>query len=149
MYAQSRPTLCYSKDCKTSRFLWFSRQTTGVGYHFLLQGIFWPRDQTCISYTGRRVHYHWAIWKSCLTLCDPRDCSLPGFLCPWNSPGKNTGLGCHSLLQGIFPTQGLNLGLLQWQADSWPSDLPGKPLSHLGNLKKRVRIKYTFNGERL
>ena len=33
-------------------------------------------------------------------------------LCPWNSPGKNTRVGCHSLLQGIFPTQGLNLGLL-------------------------------------
>ena len=33
------------------------------------------------------------------------------FLCPWNSPGKNPGLGCHSLLQGIFPTQGSNLGL--------------------------------------
>ena len=33
-------------------------------------------------------------------------------LCPWNSPGKNTGMGCHFLLQGIFPTQGSNLGLL-------------------------------------
>ena len=33
-------------------------------------------------------------------------------LCPWDSPGKNTGVGCHFLLQGIFPTQGLNLGLL-------------------------------------
>ena len=33
-------------------------------------------------------------------------------LCPWNSPGKNTGVGCHSLLQGIFLTQELNLGLL-------------------------------------
>ena len=33
-------------------------------------------------------------------------------LCPWNSPGKNTGVGSHSLLQGIFLTQGLNLGLL-------------------------------------
>ena len=32
-------------------------------------------------------------------------------LCPWNSPGENTGVGCHFLLQGIFPTQGLNLGL--------------------------------------
>ena len=31
---------------------------------------------------------------------------------PWNSPGKNTGVGSHSLLQGIFPTQGLNSGLL-------------------------------------
>ena len=33
-------------------------------------------------------------------------------LCPWDSPGKNTGVGCHALLQGIFPTQGLNLCLL-------------------------------------
>ena len=33
-------------------------------------------------------------------------------LCPWDSPGKNTGVGCHALLQGIFPTQGLNSGLL-------------------------------------
>ena len=32
--------------------------------------------------------------------------------CPWNSPGKNTGVGCHSLFQGIFPTQGSNPGLL-------------------------------------
>ena len=29
-------------------------------------------------------------------------------LCPWESPGKNTGVGCHALLQGIFPTQGSN-----------------------------------------
>ena len=33
-------------------------------------------------------------------------------LCAWNPPGKNTGVGCHFLLQGIFPTQGLNPGLL-------------------------------------
>ena len=41
----------------------------------------------------------------CLALCDPMDC-------PWDSPGKNTGVGCHSLLQGIFPTQGLSPSLL-------------------------------------
>ena len=33
-------------------------------------------------------------------------------LCLWNSPGKNTGVSCHSLLHGIFPTQGLNSGLM-------------------------------------
>ena len=33
-------------------------------------------------------------------------------VCPWNSPGKNAAVGCHSRLQEIFPTQGLNLGLL-------------------------------------
>ena len=32
-------------------------------------------------------------------------------LCPWNFPGKDTGVGCHALLQGIFSTQGLNLSL--------------------------------------
>ena len=50
--------------------------------------------------------------QSCPTLCDPMDCSPPRLLCPWNSPGKNTGVGCHSLLQGIFPTQESNLCLL-------------------------------------
>ena len=42
-------------------------------------------------------------------------------LCPWDSPGKNTGVGCCTLLQGIFPTQGLKqdlLRLLYWQAAS-------------------------------
>ena len=47
-------------------------------------------------------------------------------LCPWNYPGKNTGVGCHSLLQGISPTQGWNLCLLHWQADC-------PPLCHLGS----------------
>ena len=36
-------------------------------------------------------------------------------LCPWGSPGKNTGAGCHFLLQGIFLTQGSNPGLLHWR----------------------------------
>ena len=45
--------------------------------------------------------------QSHLSLCNPMDYSL----CPWNSPGKNTGVGCH-FLQGIFPTQGLNPSLL-------------------------------------
>ena len=48
------------------------------------------------------------------------------FLGPWNSPGKNTGMGSHSLLQGIFLTQGSNQGLLPLQADSLPSETPGK-----------------------
>ena len=54
---------------------------------------------------------------------------LSSLLCPWNFPGKNTGVGCYFLLQGIFPAQGLNLSLLclpHWQADSLP-------LRHLGN----------------
>ena len=41
----------------------------------------------------------------------PHGLQLTRLLCPWNSPGKNTGVGCHSLLQGIFLTQGSNSGL--------------------------------------
>ena len=52
--------------------------------------------------------------QSCLTLCDPMDCSPPGSSVHADSPGKNTGVGCHALLQGIFPNQGSNLGLLYW-----------------------------------
>ena len=41
-------------------------------------------------------------------------------LCSWDSPGKNPAVGCHTLLQGIFPTQGLNLNLPHWLADFVP-----------------------------
>ena len=47
--------------------------------------------------------------QSCPTLHDPMTARL---LCPWDSPGKNTGVGCHALLQGSFLTQELNQGLL-------------------------------------
>ena len=40
--------------------------------------------------------------------------------CPWGFPGKNTGVGCHFLLQGIFPTQGSNPGLLHWRQMLYP-----------------------------
>ena len=61
--------------------------------------------------------------QSCLTLCDPMDYSLPGSSGHGNSPSKNTGVDCHDLLQGIFPTQGSNLHflcLLHWQVGSLP-----------------------------
>ena len=52
--------------------------------------------------------------------------SLVGYS-PWDFLSKNTGVGSHFLLQGIFPTQGSNLGLLHWQADSLPTESPRKP----------------------
>ena len=66
-----------------------------------------------------------SVTQSCMTLrlhglCPAR------LLCPWDSPGKNTGVGCHALLQGIFPTQRSNPCLLHWQPDSLP-------LIHLGS----------------
>ena len=50
--------------------------------------------------------------QSCLTLCDPMDCSPPGSFCSWDFSGWNAGVGCHFLLQGIFQTQESNLPLL-------------------------------------
>ena len=44
--------------------------------------------------------------QSCLTLCNPMDCSPPGSSVHGDSPGKNTGVGCHALFQRIFPTEG-------------------------------------------
>ena len=67
---------------------------------------------------------------SCPTLCNPMDCSPPDSSVSGDSPGKNTGVGCHALLQGIFLTQesigggGVSSAL---QADSLPVELPGKP----------------------
>ena len=52
------------------------------------------------------------VVKSCPTLLQPHGLQHTRLLCPWDFPGKNTGVGCHFLLQGIFLTQGLNLGLL-------------------------------------
>ena len=63
------------------------------------------------------------------TLCDPMNCSPPGSSVHGDSPGKNTGMGCHDLLRGIFPTQGSNpnlLCLLHWQVDSLLAP-PGRP----------------------
>ena len=73
------------------------------------------------------------VTQSCPTLCDPMDYSLPGSSLPWDSPGKNTGVDCHFLPQGIFPTQKLNPSLLYWQADSLLLVPFGKPvvIAHL------------------
>ena len=70
------------------------------------------------------------VAQSCPTLCNPLDCSPPGSSVHGDSPGKNTGVGCHSLLLGIFLTQESDLCLLcllHWQAGSLLLVPPGKP----------------------
>ena len=51
------------------------------------------------------------VTQSCPSLCNPMDRSPPGSSVHGDSPGKNTGVGCHALLQRIFPTRGSNPGL--------------------------------------
>ena len=53
------------------------------------------------------------VAQSCQTLWEPNGLGPTRLLCPWDSPGKNTEVGCHALLQGIFPTQGTNPHLLR------------------------------------
>ena len=55
-----------------------------------------------------RMTLYFKSLQSCPTLCNPMDCKPIRLLCPWDSPSKNPGVGCHFLLQGIFPTQGQN-----------------------------------------
>ena len=52
-----------------------------------------------------------SVTQLCPTPCDPMDCRPPGSSVHGDSPGKDAGVGCHSLLQGTFPTQGSNPGL--------------------------------------
>ena len=58
--------------------------------------------------------------------CSPPDSSIHGIF-----PGKNTGVGCHFLLQGIFATQESSPRLLQWQVDSLPLSHWGSPIAFL------------------
>ena len=64
------------------------------------------------------------------TLCNPMDCSPPGSSAHGDSPGKNTGVGCHALLQGNLPNPGIEPWSPALQVDSLPAELPGKPLTN-------------------
>ena len=115
------------------------------------------------------VHVLCLVVQLCLTLCDPMDCSLPGYSVCGDFPGKTTGVGCHALLQAIFLTKyhGLNPGLLhcrwilyclshqgsprilEWVAypfsSNWPSNLPspviepGSPALQVASLPAELK----------
>ena len=68
------------------------------------------------------------VTQSCPTLCDLVDCSPAGSSVHEDSPGKSTGVGGHSLLQGIFPTQGSNAGLPHCRQILYHLSYQGKPL---------------------
>ena len=64
--------------------------------------------------------------QSCPTLCNLMDCSPPGSSVYGNSPGKNTGVGCHAFLQGNPRIKCRSPAL---KVDSLPSEPPGKPMN--------------------
>jgi len=87
--------------------------------HSLLTGA-WTALQCCQFLLCSKVN------QLCMPACSVVSSSLwpcglqpARLLCPWDSPGRNTGAGCHALLQGIFPTQGLNPRLLHLLHHRW------------------------------
>ena len=69
------------------------------------------------------------VTLTCPALCNPMDCSPPGLFVHGDSPGKNTRMGCHALLQGSSQPRPPTL-----QADSLLSEPPGKPIPSPGDL---------------
>ena len=80
------------------------------------------------------------VTQSCLTL-RLRGLSPTRLLYPWGFPGKNSGVGCHLLLQGIFHTQGLNPGLPHCRQMLYPLSHKGSPICCMVRLKKREKNK--------
>ena len=79
------------------------------------------------------------LYKVCESCSVVSDSFWPHGLCsPWNSPGQNTGVSSHSLLEGIFPTQGSNLGLLHCRHILYP-------LSHQGSSRIQKWVVYPFS----
>ena len=84
------------------------------------------------------------LLQSCSTLCDLMDCSPSGSSVYGDSPGKNTGVGCHALLEGICPTQGSNPGLPHCRQILLPTEPPRKPKNTgVGSLSLLQRIFLT------
>ena len=83
--------------------------------------------------------------KSCLTLLRPHELQPARLFHPWDFPGKNTGVGCHFLSQGILPTEGSNPRLLHLQADSLPLSHQGS--SRLALLLLNIQNFRIFNSD--
>ena len=91
------------------RYIWYITSASGFYWHPVRRG----RGRSKLSYNARGSHldHCCSVTKSHPTL-QPHELQHARLPCPWDSPGSNTGMGCHFLLQGIFPTQGLNQHLL-------------------------------------
>ena len=82
------------------------------------------------------------VAQSCLTLCDPMDCSPSASSVHGDSPCKHTGVGCHALLQGIFPTYGSKPGLLHCRQILYQLSYLRNPIKH--KLKLLNSLLYHF-----
>ena len=87
-------------------------------------------------------------WFSHQVVSNSWPCGLQSarLLCPWGSPGKNTGVGCHFLHQGIFPSQGWSLGLLHGRQILSCLSHQGSPYTlNKSNIKKLNIYRHIWN----
>ena len=84
-----------------------------------------------------------SVAQSCLTLCNPLDRGGQWATVHGDSSGKNTGVGCHALLQGIFPTQRLNPGLPHCRLILYHLSYQGSPEGIMLSEKVRKRMANT------
>ena len=102
--------LSFSKLCHLA---WYSLGPSMLLQMARFQWFLWPSNVSLYVYCA----VLFLVIQLCPILCDTVDCSLPGSSVHGDSPGNNTEVGCHALLQGIFPTQGSNPGspiILEW-----------------------------------
>ena len=99
----------------------------------------WQADSLPLSHMGGPQYSSvlCLVTQSCLTLCNPMDYSPPGSSLQGDSVGRNIGVGCHALLQGIFQSQRLNPGLPHYKQILYP-------LSHQGTPRILEWVAYPF-----
>ena len=80
------------------------------------------------------------VSQSCSILCDPMDCSPLGSSVYRDYPGKDTGVGCHALLQGLFPIQGSNPGLSHHRQILYHLSHQGSPSLLLSYVRNQLTL---------
>ena len=128
---QSCPTLCSPVDCSTSGFpvLHYLPELVGdmnLMLRFVPIESMMPANRVILCCPLLPLSVGHSVMSDSL---QPHGLQPTRLLHPWDSPGKNTGVGCHFLLQGIFPTQGLNPGLLHCRQILYQLSYQGSPLS--------------------
>ena len=125
--------MCFYSFVKGFGILCLIQQFPEVGKSKILVASFIDKKektQNCFLCHASSLSHAW--------LCNPMDCSLPGSSVHRDSPGRNTRVGCHALLWGIFPNQGSNPGLLHCR---W---IPYHP-SHQGSPRTVEWVAYPFS----
>ena len=103
--------------------------------------VIWCKYITCVFHTSICVCVSHSVMSDSLR---PHELEPTRLLCPWNSPSKNTGVDCHSLLQRIFQTQELNAGLPHCRQILYSLSHQGNPFKQVWNQVKKHNWRWTI-----